>query len=341
MTMQSPGAKMAVQPGPSGPAPVAYQLYLWLARPCHLAAGALPARWLAAGWYVYTGSARRGLAARVRRHLSRDKRRRWHIDWLLERPQASVEWVALPLGRECALNRAIGGTAAVRGFGASDCRAGCGSHLRALGPRRPAPVPADGAARRPRLAWLRQPGSMLGGIVDELFETLDADGVPAGLVPRDRVHAEGLWHRAVHIWLFDPQGRVFVQRRSPDKDLNPDRWDVACGEHLQPGESYFDAAVRGLQEELGLHIGELEPVGVERRVTLDRPELGVHDYELQQAYQVVTADPVEPASDEVAELRLIAPDELRGWLHAEPDRFSPGFHRDVVDLGLLDPDPAP
>jgi isopentenyldiphosphate isomerase len=79
-------------------------------------------------------------------------------------------------------------------------------------------------------------------------------------------------------------------------------------------------------------------VGPERRVTLDRPELGIHDYEVQQAYRAVTADPVEPSSSEVAELRLIGPEELRTWLHAEPESFSPGFHRDVIELGLLDSD---
>ncbi|HSF57479.1 MAG TPA: DUF123 domain-containing protein [Candidatus Binatia bacterium] len=36
-----------------------------------------------AGTYVYTGSAMKGLAARVKRHCSRKKKIHWHIDYLL------------------------------------------------------------------------------------------------------------------------------------------------------------------------------------------------------------------------------------------------------------------
>ena len=32
-----------------------------------------------AGYYVYVGSAMGGLDQRIRRHLSREKRKRWHI----------------------------------------------------------------------------------------------------------------------------------------------------------------------------------------------------------------------------------------------------------------------
>lgn len=169
---------------------------------------------------------------------------------------------------------------------------------------------------------------------DELLETLDTDGAPVGLVARDRVHAEGLWHRAAHVWVYDPEGRVYVQRRSPLKDLNPDRWDVSVGEHLQPGEDYYAAALRGVREELGLEAAELMPVGGPRPVRVDRPELGIHDCEYQQVFTLETSSSPLPAPDEVTAIRLVAPEELRGWLAAAPESFTPGFHRDVADLGL-------
>ena len=143
------------QPAP-GPSAVTYQLYIRLRRPCRLAPGRLGPHRLPAGWYVYTGSARRNLPARLRRHLRRDKTLRWHVDWLLARPEARVAWVRLHGAAECVVNRAAGGTMPVRGFGASDCRAGCGAHLRYLGSERPAAVPADPAARRRALAAYRR-----------------------------------------------------------------------------------------------------------------------------------------------------------------------------------------
>lgn len=127
---------------------MSYCLYIRVLRPCRIRAGRLVAVWLPAGWYVYTGSARRGLRARLERHLRRDKPRRWHVDWLLTRAAAEVAHVVVDTRPECRLNRAAGGSVPVAGFGASDCRAGCGSHLRYLGPARPAAVPPRSAERR-------------------------------------------------------------------------------------------------------------------------------------------------------------------------------------------------
>ena len=86
-----------------------------------------------AGRYVYTGSARRNLVARLRRHLSWDKRLRWHIDYLLAAHAVKVGGVTLSRDAECLLNQRASGDIIVPGFGASDCRAHCGSHLKYLG----------------------------------------------------------------------------------------------------------------------------------------------------------------------------------------------------------------
>lgn len=83
-----------------------------------------------AGSYVYTGSARRHFEARIARHLRRDKTLRWHIDYLLTAPGVSVLAVRRTPIDECALNQATDGDLPVPGFGASDCRQGCGSHLK-------------------------------------------------------------------------------------------------------------------------------------------------------------------------------------------------------------------
>lgn len=83
------------------------------------------------GTYLYIGSAKRNIQARITRHLTKDKKMRWHLDYL--RPLAQVSAVMtfpLKMG-ECALKRFIeascSGKVIVEGFGASDCR--CNSHL--------------------------------------------------------------------------------------------------------------------------------------------------------------------------------------------------------------------
>ena len=95
--------------------------------------GALGTFVFPAGRYIYTGSALRNFEARIARHLSRDKRLRWHIDYLLAAPGARVVRVCRAAEGECELNVATRGAVIVPGFGAGDCRAGCGSHLKYIG----------------------------------------------------------------------------------------------------------------------------------------------------------------------------------------------------------------
>ncbi len=109
-----------------------YQLLIRLDRECEIRVGALGRFRFPEGWYLYTGSARRNLEARLQRHLRREKRLRWHIDYLLAAPAARVLALSTSARGECAWNRASGGRVIVPGFGAGDCTAGCGAHLRLL-----------------------------------------------------------------------------------------------------------------------------------------------------------------------------------------------------------------
>jgi Uri superfamily endonuclease len=83
------------------------------------------------GYYTYVGSARRGMRSRVARHLAREKRKRWQIDWLTTQPRVMPIVVASTMrtGLECRIATALSGRAdgRVDGFGCSDCE--CESHL--------------------------------------------------------------------------------------------------------------------------------------------------------------------------------------------------------------------
>ena len=110
-----------------------YQLAIETKRAIRIRVGRLGEFLFPAGRYVYTGSARRGLDARIRRHLSGAKRLHWHIDYLLAAPGVQITGVSTFDAAECALNRRTPGTIVVGGFGSSDCTSGCGSHLKLVG----------------------------------------------------------------------------------------------------------------------------------------------------------------------------------------------------------------
>lgn len=103
-----------------------------VARPVRVTIGRFGSIRFAAGRYIYTGSARRNFEARVARHLRQEKTLRWHIDYLLAAPGVRVAGVRRYVEDECTINRTTPGSVPLPGFGASDCRAGCGSHLKLI-----------------------------------------------------------------------------------------------------------------------------------------------------------------------------------------------------------------
>ncbi|RKY27012.1 MAG: hypothetical protein DRP79_03955 [Planctomycetota bacterium] len=107
-----------------------YCLVLKLARPAKITVGRLGCKFFPAGYYVYVGSARRGLAGRIARHLRLRKKLHWHIDYL-RRKASVIDVRTYEPGDECALNRRVaslpGASVVAPGFGSSDCR--CRAHL--------------------------------------------------------------------------------------------------------------------------------------------------------------------------------------------------------------------
>lgn len=110
----------------------AYQLILRLALPATISVGALGSHRFPSGVYIYTGRASRGLSKRIERHLRKEKKLRWHIDYLVG--LARIEGIRIyphKSDQECSINnrtvRGLHGSFPVKGFGSSDCR--CASHL--------------------------------------------------------------------------------------------------------------------------------------------------------------------------------------------------------------------
>jgi 8-oxo-dGTP pyrophosphatase MutT (NUDIX family) len=99
------------------------------------------------------------------------------------------------------------------------------------------------------------------GTAEEVVALVDRDGRQVGRAPRPVVRRDNLLHAATAVLVRDPAGRIYVHRRSPDKDWAPDAHDAAAGGVLQAGEDPAAAAARELAEELGILDAALRPLG--------------------------------------------------------------------------------
>tara|TARA_R110002096_G_scaffold4501_52_gene21385 strand:+ start:503 stop:1843 length:1341 start_codon:yes stop_codon:yes gene_type:complete len=152
---------------------------------------------------------------------------------------------------------------------------------------------------------------------DELFDVVDDNNQVTGQAPRAQVHAEGLKHRATHIFLFNPAGEIFLQKRSRLKDVHPGAWDSSAAGHLDAGEDYESAAAREIVEELGLE-AELDFV-------TELPPSEANGQEFIHLFRATSkAKPKWPASE--IEFGQFFPTEVvDDWIAARPQDFAGGF----------------
>jgi Uri superfamily endonuclease len=113
-----------------------YQIFFQLENETTIRVGALGRCRFPVGLYIYTGSARRYIEARIRRHLAPSRPNHWHIDYLLSHPRVRVVRTRKSSLEECLLNQNTKGEIIVPRLGASDCTRGCSSHLKFAGENR-------------------------------------------------------------------------------------------------------------------------------------------------------------------------------------------------------------
>ncbi len=87
---------------------------------------------------------------------------------------------------------------------------------------------------------------------DEIVQIVDRHNRTTDHLPRSRMRAGGLAHRASYILVFNDRGELFLQKRTRTKDIYPGFWDVAAGGVVLADETYEDSAKRELAEELGV-----------------------------------------------------------------------------------------
>ena len=86
----------------------------------------------------------------------------------------------------------------------------------------------------------------------EYFYVVDEDDRVIGKATREECHEKGLIHRSVYVFILNSKGELFIQKRSPLKDLYPGYYTGSATGHVEYGEDYTQAALRELKEELGI-----------------------------------------------------------------------------------------
>jgi isopentenyl-diphosphate delta-isomerase type 1 len=158
----------------------------------------------------------------------------------------------------------------------------------------------------------------------ELLPVVDEQDRVVRLATRREIHTEGLLHRAVHVVLHDGMGRVLLQQRSASKDHLPGWWDVSVGGHVGPGEDYDEAAVREIEEEMGI-VGA-EPLWIARQEPSE-----LTGWEFIHVFMFQAAGVVRPDPDEISNIAWVTGGEYHERMASDDNewRMSPAGDRSI------------
>jgi 16S rRNA (adenine1518-N6/adenine1519-N6)-dimethyltransferase len=151
----------------------------------------------------------------------------------------------------------------------------------------------------------------------ERFPVVDGEDRVTGEALRTVVHGDNLRHRAVHLFIFNREGDLFLQKRSPWKDRHPLLWDSSAAGHVEVGEDYDETAVRELEEELGV------TAALTRLCKL--PASDRTGQEFIWLYRGEHEGPFRMPPSEIEYGEFFPIEVVSGWVKARPDDFAPGF----------------
>ncbi len=149
-------------------------------------------------------------------------------------------------------------------------------------------------------------------MMEEKFDVLNELGEFTGeIATREECHKKGLWHRAVYAFIID-DGKILLQKRSSNKKLWPNMWDVTVGGHVIVGEFGRQALIRETREELGIEINDDDIKYLVGSTSINKQEdiINKHYNECYLITKHIDISDVKLQEEEISEIRYFSKDEL-------------------------------
>jgi len=154
----------------------------------------------------------------------------------------------------------------------------------------------------------------------EIVDIVDKENNVVGMTDVDTAHNEKLMHRVAGVFVFSPDGDLYLQTGNKYEKL-----DLSVGGHVQKGESYEQAAQREMHEEIGLNVALTH-------VSTFLPK----EARLNHFWAIFTANApkgwVFTETEEVKSLEKISLDKIKQMMKSEPDSFTHGFMNTMQEL---------
>ena len=164
-------------------------------------------------------------------------------------------------------------------------------------------------------------------MADELIDILYENGISSGEIKlKSEAHKIGLWHASTHVWIYTPEGKILIQKRTPNKDTYPNLWDISVAGHLSAGDTPITASVREVEEEIGLVISAEALHYLKTNKNSKQPNSNIIDNEFNNIFICCASfkeNDLKLQADEVAEIRLLSVSDLEKELKTNYSKYVP------------------
>lgn len=151
---------------------------------------------------------------------------------------------------------------------------------------------------------------------------VDENDCEIGVMEKLRAHQEAQLHRAISVVIFNTDGEMLLQQRAGHKYHSPLLWTNACCTHPSPDEPVAEAALRRLQEEMGLSCSLTYAFNFIYKAELGK---GLTEYEFDHVFYGFSNDVPAINEDEVSSYKYVSMANLKNELTNHPDHFTVWF----------------
>lgn len=149
--------------------------------------------------------------------------------------------------------------------------------------------------------------------MEELLPLVTEYGEIIGAATRRECHSGSmLLHPVVHLHIFNHDGDILLQKRSANKDIQPNKWDTSVGGHIDLGESIDIALKRETAEELGLT--DFEPKQLYQYIFKSSVE---HELVTTFSTTIDSIDQIKFNPEEISEVRFWSIEEIKANLNTD------------------------
>ncbi len=153
-----------------------------------------------------------------------------------------------------------------------------------------------------------------------IIDWVDENDEVVGPISRKNIFRENASFRTSHIFIFNPKDELLMQKLASTRERYPGRWGSSVAGYVLSGETYEQAALRKVNDELGINAQSLSLELVGKTAMEDDGRK-----KFISLYKGVYGGELKPNTEQMDEAKYFDLKEIAEMRQENEDQFTPTF----------------